>query len=178
MNRFSKSETEESAAPYRYEPLFGLEVDGSVGNGRLVVGEKIVDAFGNVGQGIPLALGGFSETVYRERKNREYPDGNENVLDAPASHEKHNDRDRGDEQDGSKIRLERQKEHDRTQKRHVGQVSPLKGGNFAAAALKKIGEVQYRRKFHEFDRLKRKWKERQIDPPLRPIVFDSDEKHD
>lgn len=108
LNGFSETEPEKPSAPYGDESLFGLEIDGAVGYGRLVVGKKVVDAFGNVGQRIAFAFGGFSKAVYRKGERRENGDGYEDVLGTSSSHEKHDYRDGGDQENGTEVRLEGQ----------------------------------------------------------------------
>lgn len=74
----------------------------------------------------------------------------------PSSDEKHDDRDRGDEEDRAEVRLESQKEHDRTEQRHIGQISSFERMDFGSASFEKIREVQYASELDEFDRLQRK----------------------
>ncbi len=108
LNGFSETESEKPSASYGDKSLFGLKIDGAVGYGRLVVGKKVIDALGNVGQRIALAFGGFSKTVYRKGERRENGYGYEDVLSASSSHEKHDYRDGGDQKDGTEVRLEGQ----------------------------------------------------------------------
>ena len=156
-----------------------MEIDRPVRYGGLVVGQKVIDTFGDVRERIALLpFGNFSKTVNGRREKRKNESGNENVFRISPSDEKHDDRYRSDKQYRTEVRLERQKEDDGSKERHIGQVASLKRGNFRAPPLQEIREIQDGSKFDEFHRLERERKERDVDPSLRAVVHDSNGKND
>lgn len=60
LDRFSESEPEKPPAADGYQALFRLKVDRLIGNGRLIVGQKVVDAFRDVREGVSFAIGRLS----------------------------------------------------------------------------------------------------------------------
>ena len=106
LNGFSESQAEESSASYGDKPLFGLEINGSVRNGRLIVRKEVVDTFRNVRQGVPSAVGSLSESVDGTREERTDKERDENMFDIASSHEEHDNDNRSDKQNGSEVRLE------------------------------------------------------------------------
>ena len=179
LNRFSKPQSEESPATDGDEPLLGLEIDRPVRYGGLVIGQKVIDAFGDVRERIALfPFGNFSKTVNGRREKHENESGNENVFRISPSDEKHDDRYRSDKQYRTEVRLERQKKDDGSKKRHVRQVPSFEGRDFRAPPLQEIREIQDGSKFDEFHRLKRERKEGDVNPSLRAVVHDSDGEYD
>lgn len=55
LDRFSESEPEETPAPDGDEALFRLKIDRLVRDGRLIVGQEVVDAFRNVRERIAFS---------------------------------------------------------------------------------------------------------------------------
>lgn len=178
LNRLSEAQSEETSTANGDKPLFGLEIDRLIGDGRLIVGQEIVDALGYVGKCIAFSFGSLAETVYGKGEKAENNERHEDVLGIPPAREKHDDRNRDDKENGSEVRLHGEQEHDGSEERHVREVSPFERMDFRPSALEKIREVQYRSEFDEFDRLKRKRKEWNVYPSSRAVIDDSHEQYD
>lgn len=67
LNGFSKTETEETSTTNGYETLLSLKIDCSIRNGRLVIGQEIVDPIGNVRKTVArFPRSDFSKLVHRK----------------------------------------------------------------------------------------------------------------
>ena len=153
LDRLSESESEEPSASDGDEPLFRLEVDRLVRDGRLVVGQEVIDALRNVRKRVAVSGRGLAQSVDGAREEAEYEKRHQDVLGVSASDEEHDDRYRGDKEDGSEVRLQRQEKHDRSEKRHIGQISSFERMDFRSSPLQEVREIQDSSEFHELHRL-------------------------
>lgn len=176
LDRFAEPESEKPPASYGDKTLLGLEVDGLVGNRRLVVSEEVVDTFGNVGERVPFAVRRLPQSVDGKSEEAEYEKGDQDVFGIASADEEHDDGDRGDEENGSEVRLHGEQEHDGSEKRHVRQVTAFERVYFRPSPFEEVREIQDRAKLDEFDGLKGKRKERNVDPSSRPVIDDPDEQ--
>jgi len=176
LDRFSESETEESPASDRDEPLFGLKIDGLVLDGSLVIRKEGIHTLGNV-RHLGRTSAHLPYSVYPDSEYGTYESAQSQVFEISTGHEEHSDCYWGYQEDRTEVRLQHQEKHHGSQQAHIrhepiGEVSDNRLLSFQIRS-----KVEYDPEFCKLDRLQGKRQERNVDPPLGTVISYPDEEY-